>query len=266
MELVSIIMPIYNSDRFLDLSIASVINQTYKNWELILIDDCSIDQSVVKAKLYCKNDSRIKLVRLDKNSGAAIARNKGIRLAKGKYIAFLDSDDIWFPNKLEKQIAYMQNSNILFCYTAYKKIDEHCNDIITFGVPLAINYYDLLKTCSIGCLTVIYNAEKLGKIYMPLGTRREDYALWLKIMRENNISAFGLNIVLACYRVYSGQSSTKKLEMAKENWILLRKQEKLTPYSALYYFLHYSIRGLLRDKLPTIARKLGVLVIPDDSL
>ncbi|EOE5321825.1 glycosyltransferase family 2 protein [Providencia rettgeri] len=265
MELVSVIMPIYNSERFLDSSINSVINQTYKNWELILIDDCSSDDSILKAKLHCANDSRIKLILLNKNSGAATARNKGIELSRGKYIAFLDSDDIWFPNKLEDQITFMQNSNTFFCYTAYKKIDEHCNDIITFGVPPTISYRDLLKNCVIGCLTVVFDAEKLGKIYMPLDTKREDYALWLKIMREKNISATGLNTVLASYRVYNGQSSSKKLKMAKENWILLRKQEKLIFYSASYYFLHYTIRGILRDKFPRAARILGVLAIPDDS-
>ncbi|MCW2257104.1 glycosyltransferase involved in cell wall biosynthesis [Providencia alcalifaciens] len=265
MELVSIIMPLYNSARFLNLSIDSVLSQTYKNWELILIDDCSTDDSLSKAEIYCNKDSRIKLIKLNENSGAAIARNKGIKLASGKYIAFLDSDDIWLPNKLEIQLDFMISSNALLSYTAYKKIDENNQEIINFGIPPILGYRDLLKACVIGCLTVVYDAEQLGKIYMPLGTKREDYALWLKIMREKNIIAYGLNEILACYRIYEGQSSSKKLSMAKENWNLLRKQEGLVLHLALYYFFQYSCRGLLRDRFPSLAIKLGFLITPDDS-
>ncbi|MCU7999952.1 glycosyltransferase family 2 protein [Shewanella sp. SM95] len=263
MEKVSIIMPLYNSARFLTASIESVLKQIYTNWELVLIDDCSSDDSFVIAQSYCDRDCRIKLFKLDKNSGAAIARNKAIELAEGRFIAFLDSDDIWFPEKLAIQIDFMLKNKIAFSYTAYKKVDEYGNDILEFGVPSSLSYRDLLKACIIGCLTVIYDTTQIGKMYMPLGTKREDYALWLKIMREENIIAYGINKVLASYRIYPYQSSSKKLNMAKENWMLLREQEKLYLVIALYYFFQYAFRGVLRAKYPLLAKKVGVLTSPD---
>lgn len=265
MEKVSVIMPLYNSARFLSSSIESVINQTYKNWELLLIDDCSKDDSVIIAQSYSDQDKRIRLLRLPKNSGAAIARNEGIRIASGRYISFLDSDDIWLPNKLKEQIDFMEKNDASFSYSAYKKINVNGDELCTFGVPASLRYHELLKVCVIGCLTVVYDVAKLGKLYMPLGTKREDYALWLKIMREKDVIAYGLNTILACYRTYPEQSSSKKLNMAAENWILLRKQEKLSIIVALYYFIQYSCRGLLREKFPRVAKRIGFLVSPNSD-
>lgn len=266
MEKVSIIMPLYNSARFLATSIDSVLKQKHTNWELILIDDCSGDDSVVIARAYCDKDSRIKLVRLDKNSGAAVARNRGIAAAKGRFIAFLDSDDLWLPEKLDIQMKFMLENKIAFSYTAYKKIDEYGNELLELGVPTSLSYQALLKACVIGCLTVIYDTAKIGKIYMPLGTKREDYALWLKIMREKKIIAHGINRVLASYRIYPHQSSSKKLSMAKENWKLLRIHENLSFVTAAYYFTQYSLRGILRYKLPFIAKRVSVLASPEDGI
>ncbi|BEC21192.1 glycosyltransferase family 2 protein [Escherichia coli] len=266
MEKVSIIMPLYNSARFLAASIDSVLKQKYTNWELILIDDCSGDDSVVIAQTYCDKDSRIKLVRLDKNSGAAVARNRGIEVAEGRFIAFLDSDDLWLPEKLDIQIQFMLEKKIAFSYTAYKKIDEYGVDLFELGVPTSLSYQALLKACVIGCLTVIYDISQIGKVYMPLGTKREDYALWLKIMRENNIVAYGINRVLASYRIYPNQSSSKKLNMAKENWKLLRTHEKLCFVIAAHYFIQYALRGVLRDKYPFIAKRVGFLASPENGI
>lgn len=247
-------------------SIESVFNQTYQKWELILIDDCSIDDSLVKAREYCEKDKRVKLITLECNSGAAVARNKGIEVSQGRFIAFLDSDDTWLPEKLNIQTKFMLTNDIAFSYTAYMKVDEQGRDIVDFGVPLTLTYSDLLKTCAIGCLTVVYDTAHLGKQYMPLETKREDYALWLKIMREKEVMFYGINNILASYRVYPSQSSSKKIAMAKENWNLLRKQEGLYFLCAIYYFSQYALRGTLRGRFPLLAKKMGFLAKPDNLL
>lgn len=255
---VSIITPLYNCADFLEQTIQSVISQTYQNWELIMVDDCSQDDSLLIAKQYAEKDKRIKVIKLDKNSGAAVARNTAIAEANGRYIAFLDSDDLWLSKKLELQIKFMLSKDIAFSYTAYEKMNENGEVFELMGIPEQINYTQLLKTCVIGCLTVVYDVDRLGKIYMPINTKREDFATWLHILKKVDY-AYGLTQPLAKYRVYSNQTSSKKVNMAIENWRLYRGVEKLTLPQAVYYFAHYAIRGILRTKYPKVARILGVL-------
>lgn len=257
-ELVSIITPSYNSEKFIRKTIDSVLSQTYKNWEMIIVDDVSPDNANDIIEEYIKKDSRIKLIRLEKNSGAAIARNKAIEESKGRYIAFLDADDCWKKDKLEKQINFMLKNDYAFTYTAYEKVDENGNFLGNMGVPKKVSYSDLLKTCVIGCLTAIYDTQKLGKIYMPTNTKREDFATWLSILKKNDF-AYGIKEDLAQYRVYETQSSSKKAKMAKENWKLYREIEKLNIFKASYYFSQYAVRGVLRTKFPKIARLIKVL-------
>lgn len=152
----------------------------------------------------------------------------------------------------------MRKNNYAFTYTAYEKVDENGNPLGIMGVPDQVSYRELLKTCVIGCLTAVYDTEKLGKVYMPLGTKREDFATWLKILKKVDF-AYGIKESLAQYRVYENQSSGKKAKMAKENWKLYREIEKLNLLKACYYFSHYAVRGVLRTKFPKIARFLGVL-------
>ena len=258
MNLISIITPLYNCAAFLEQTIQSVISQTYQNWEMIMVDDCSQDDSLLIATQYAEKDKRIKVIKLEKNSGAAVARNTAIAAAKGRFIAFLDSDDLWLSKKLELQIKFMLSKDIAFSYTAYEKMNQNGEVFELMGIPEQINYTQLLKTCVIGCLTVIYDTNKLGKVHMPLNTKREDFATWLSIIKEVNC-AYGLTIPLAQYRVYSNQTSSKKVNMAKENWRLYRDLEKLGLLQAVYYFTHYAIRGILRTKYPKVARILGVL-------
>lgn len=255
---VTIITPLYNCSDFLDDTLNSVLAQTYQNWEVIMVDDCSSDNSVLIAQEFVEEDHRIKLIQLEKNSGAAVARNKAIEAATGRFIAFLDSDDLWMPNKLEKQVQFMLDQNIAFSFSAYEKIDEKGVpfDIVSF--PEEINYKQLLKTNVIGCLTAMYDVEQLGKVYMPVNTKREDFATWLAILKRVDY-AYGMPDVLAQYRVYASQSSAKKTKMAKENWRLYRDIEKLGLLKSAYYFLHYAVRGVLRTKFPRLARLLGVL-------
>ena len=191
-KMISIVTPSYNSSKFISETIESAISQTYQSWEMIIVDDCSTDGSQEIIKEYCKNDSRIKLFALEDNSGAAVARNRAINEANGEYIAFLDSDDLWTHDKLEKQLAFMQKNNYAFTYTFYKKIDEKgmsLNKNVT--PPISIDYNGLLKNNVIGCLTVMYSVDVLGKIYMPLIRKRQDYATWLKILKTGIIGTGG---------------------------------------------------------------------------
>ncbi len=255
---ISIITPSYNSSIFILKTLKSVTSQSFDNWEMIIVDDCSTDNSIEVIQPFAECDSRIKLIQLTENSGAAVARNKAIEAATGRFIAFLDSDDLWMPNKLEKQVQFMLDQDIAFSFSAYEKIDETGNVFGTVGVPKKTGYHDLLKTCSIGCLTAMYDVEKLGKVYMPVNTKREDFATWLAILKQVDY-AYGMPDVLAQYRVYASQSSAKKAKMAKENWRLYRDIEQLGVFKSAYYFAHYAVRGVLRTKFPNLARAVGVL-------
>lgn len=258
---VSVITPTYNSAGSISTTITSVLNQTYQNLELIVIDDCSTDNTVKIVQEFQSIDPRIALVQLNQNSGAAIARNKGIAKARGRYIAFLDSDDLWFPQKLEKQLKYMDENGFAFTYTAYKRHIVDQQRTVLIGVPAKVNYNDTLKTCRIGCLTVLYDTEQLGKLEMPLIKKRQDFGLWLRILRKTPF-AHGLNEVLAQCNARPDSLSANKFEAAKYNWIVYRKIEKLNFFLSGYYFFCYSITGLLRHKFPKLSVRLGLLQKP----
>lgn len=255
---VSVITPMHNASHFVVESINAVLNQTFEHFEMIIVDDCSSDNSVEVVRAFTDLDSRIKVIELTRGVGAAAARNVAIDSAQGRYIAFLDCDDLWVEDKLEKQLLFMQENNVHFSFGAYEKIDEFGVHIGNIGVPAKVSYLDLLKTNVIGCLTAIYDTEFYGKIYMPENTKREDFALWLLLLRKGE-KAYGMQQILAKYRVHSGQSSAKKLNMAAETWRLYRNIEQLSLVKACYYFLHYAARGFLRAKTPILARKIGVL-------
>lgn len=255
---ISVITPSYNSVDFISSTINSVVAQTVTNWEMIVVDDCSSDNSVEVIQSFVDRDTRIKLIKLERNSGAAVARNKAIEVASGRFIAFLDSDDLWAPDKLEKQVKFMLDQDIAFSFSAYEKIDEEGLTFDVVSVPEKINYKQLLKTNVIGCLTAMYDVGKLGKVYMPVNTKREDFATWLAILKKVDY-AYGMPDVLAQYRVYASQSSAKKTKMAKENWRLYREIEQLSLFKSIYYFSNYAVRGVLRTKFPYLARLLGVL-------
>lgn len=257
-NLVTVITPSYNSSEFISSTILSVLSQTYINWEMIIIDDCSVDSSREIIEEFIKKDKRIKLIKLAENSGAAVARNRGIKESKGRYIAFLDSDDVWHSDKLKLQLEFMQKNNYPFTFTAYRKVDENNVYLGKMGVPNKVCYSDLLKMCSIGCLTSVYDTNYFGKIYMPLIRKRQDLGLWLKLLKKIDY-AYGLNDVLADYRVRDGSISSNKLKVSSYTWRLYREVEGLGLIKSSYYFSNYAIRGLLRTKLPYIARLLRVL-------
>jgi len=249
---------VFNSAEFLPEVVLSVLAQSFSDWELILVDDCSLDSSVEIIESFASLDARIKLIRLAENCGVATARNRATEVAQGRYIGFLDSDDLWLSDKLEKQINFMKETNCALSYTAYEKIDEHGKAFQIVDVPQRVCYQDLLKTCVIGCLTAVYDTDQLGKIYMPVNSGREDFATWLAILKRIDFAS-GLPEVLAQYRVYSAQSSSKKTKMAVQTWHLYRTIEGFSLVKSAYYFVHYSLRGVLRMKFPRLAKRLGVL-------
>jgi len=235
---VSIITPSYKSKKFIKQTIESVLAQTYQNWEMIIVDDMSPDNSNEIIENYIKKDNRIKLIKLNKNSGPAVARNKAIKESKGRYIAFLDADDQWFPQKLEKQITFMKVNNYAFTYTFYSQINEE-GEIQGNPIhpPLKLSYTDMLKMNRIGCLTAIYDSKFLGKVYMPFIQKRQDYGLWLKILKQEKY-AYCLAENLALYRIHSNSISRNKIELIKYHYTLFRKHEKLSVYKSIYYIIY----------------------------
>lgn len=256
-ELVSIITPSYDSEAFIEQMINSVLAQTYHNWELIIVDDLSPDASNKVVEKYLSHDSRINLIKLTNNSGAAVARNKAIEVAKGRYIAFLDSDDCWMPNKLEVQISYMKKHNTPFSYSGYEVISEDDKLISSVTVPEKVSYFELLKTNYIGCLTAIYDTSIFGKVFMPLIRRRQDFGLWLTLLTKVDY-AYGINQPLAKYRIRKGSISSNKLTTSLYTWRLYREVEKLNLLVASYYFFHYVVRAVLRRKFPSLAKRIGL--------
>jgi glycosyltransferase involved in cell wall biosynthesis len=242
---VSIITPSYKSAKFISQTIDSVLIQSYQNWEMIIIDDFSPDNSNEVIEEYCKRDSRVKLIKLEKNSGPAVARNEGVKQAQGRYIAFLDSDDKWYPGKLEKQLNFMILNDYHFTFTTYNRFDNNGKILSVVRAPKKIDYKLLLKTCYPGCLTVMISRRCFENIFFSSETKREDFALWLNVIKKTGF-AYGLDIELAQYRVHSLQSSSKKIKMAYETWLLYKNIEKLNFFSSIFYFLNYSIKGFFR--------------------
>lgn len=236
-HLVSIITACFNSEKYISETIDSVLNQTYQNWELLLVDDCSVDSTVSIISTFQESDTRIKVFKLTKNQGAAVTRNTAIKEANGRFIAFLDSDDKWLPFKLEKQIIFMLSNGYNFSHTAYELIDEFGNTSKIISKPKAIlSYNEMLYSNKIGCLTAIYDQSLLGKVYMPLLRKRQDYALWLKILRPGE-KAYGLPEVLSQYRITKDSMSSNKIELIKWNWRLLRHVEKMSVINSTYYLI-----------------------------
>lgn len=248
---VSVITPLYNSSYYMRETIESVISQTFESWELLLIDDCSSDDSAAIAEMFSARDSRIKVIKLSQNSGAAVARNRGIEMARGRFIAFLDSDDLWLPDKLDTQISFMKSNGVSLSYSSYLKCNSLGEVVGLSEIPNEVVYSDLLKVCSIGCLTAIYDTQTVGKVYMPLIRKRQDLGLWLKILKLVE-SAKGIDTPLAIYRIREGSISSNKLSAARYTWRLYRDVEALRFIPALYYFIHYAFNGVFRNGVSLI--------------
>ena len=242
-SLVSIITPSYNSSKFIKDCVASVFSQTYKNWEMIIVDDCSKDNSKEIISELSTKDKRIKPIFLEKNVGAAEARNVAIRQSKGKYVAFLDSDDLWNPKKLEKQLSFMYENEIAFSYTNYQFMSENGEDLSNIiSAPEKMTYDSYLKNTIIGCLTVIIDREKSGEFEMPNIRSSHDMALWLLIMKRG-FSAYGLDENLARYRIVSTSNTASKWHAVKDVWKVYRQVEKLSFIYSTWCFVWYAFNA-----------------------
>jgi len=225
---------------FIGITLDSVINQTYQNWEVIVVDDCSTDNTAKLVQEYVKKDNRIKYHKLDKNSGAAVARNKAVDLANGKYMAFLDSDDVWFPEKLTKQIGYMEENAYTFTCTSYTKIDEEGEYLgRTIGVRKQSDYNDILKK-NPGNSTVVYNSEEIGKVKIPNIRKRNDYVMWLSVVKRAG-KLYGMEEPLASHRVRKGSLSKKKANLVGYHWKVYREIEDLSFLKSSYLIIYWVV-------------------------
>jgi len=226
--LVSVIMPAYNCGGYIEASVRSVLAQTAADWELQIVDDCSTDGTDKILEPYLEQYPNIHYTRLSRNSGPAAARTEAIRRAQGKYAAFLDSDDLWTPDKLEKQIAFMEETGALFSCAAYRQMDAGGEDLrVVVTPPAKTDYRKCIRLSNpIGNLTAVYNQEALGKFEVPQIKCRNDFALWLQILKKADC-CYGMKDVLGVYRVNrAGSVSRGKLGQAKYHWQLYRKIER----------------------------------------
>ena len=231
---VSIITPTYNSEAFIAQNIASVLNQTYSDWEHIIVDDCSYDKTVQVIENFKRDEPRIRLIQLKQNSGAGVARNTAIKAAQGQYIAFLDADDAWHPEKLKQQISFMQEYQFPFTFTAYQHQTPKGVLLSTVSIPpKTLTYRKALLKNPIGCLTVIYDTHYFGKQFMPKVRKRQDFALWLNLLKKSD--GHGLQQVLAYYTIGNQSISSNKLDLIKYEWHIYRNVENLGLFTSLFY-------------------------------
>lgn len=256
---VSIIMPNYNCEKFIGETIDSVLAQTYGNWELLIVDDCSTDDSVKIINGYCEKDERVKLFVNEKNSGAAASRNWALREATGKWIAFLDSDDLWLPEKLEKQLKFMTENNYKFGYTYYEHVDEQTKPLnIVVEGPEKISKRKMFRYCYVGCLTVVYDCTETGLVQIPdiIANGENDYALWLKVAKF--YKCYCLNEILSQYRVRGNSLSHKsrKSRLIKNHYKLFRISENRSAIGAFFCTLRNLFFGFWKKVIYVKKKKV----------
>lgn len=246
-------MPSYNSMNYISNSINSVVNQTYENWELIIVDDFSDDNTVSIIKSFISLDNRIRLIKNTKNRGAAFTRNTAILESKYSYLAFLDSDDIWVKEKLEKQLFFMKRNKIAFSFSGFEIIDKNGNltgksvDTMQKG---AFSYEDmLLKKVTLGCSTVMLNKSKFnGLMKIPSIRTGQDYAFWLKLLKNTDEKAHVISLPLTKYRITPNSISRNKIKKAQRQWFIYRKIEHLSLLKSCYCFCFYAFRAIFKTK------------------
>lgn len=243
-ETVSVIIPVYNASRYIGKAIESALNQTYKNIEIVLVDDCSKDNSRQIIEKYMKEHKNIIYHLQEKNLGAAVARNTALELANGRYVAFLDSDDIWYENKIYKQLNLMKKEEVAICFSAIEMIDENQKQIKgKRNVPNKVDYKFLLKNTIIATSSVVIDRNKTGNFSMPLRRGGQDYATWLKLMR-NGIISYGINETLVSYRVTSNSLSSNKFKSIKQVWEIQVHDEKINFLYATFNVIIYIYNAL----------------------
>lgn len=242
--LVSIIMPCYNMERFIAYTIESVQRQTYPHWELLIVDDASTDGTVDIIQTYCAQDDKIQLTVKPKHCGIADSRNQCIKMAKGRYLAFLDSDDMWYPEKLDFQIRFMMERNIGFSYSSYDCIDETGNPLHkTVNAAGNLTYETYMKNTIIGCSTVMLDKTIVGEVVVPNFRTSEDTATWLNILKKGFL-AYAIEQPLTSYRIRRKSASSNKLKASTDLWRVYRQQEKLSLVKAVRCFMSYAFNAI----------------------
>lgn len=251
--LVTVIMPSFNAERFIVESIDSVIAQTVEDWELIVVDDASTDATTAIVAACRRRDSRIRLLPQRTNRGAAGARNLGLDHARGEWIGFIDSDDVWYPQKIAKQTAAMEASHADLSYTGYERRRDDRAAIVS--VPDTVRYEQLLRRCLIACSTGMVRRATCGAVRMPPIRRRQDHGYWLELLRDGSRTAVGVNEPLVSYRLHRGSLSANKLVAAAYSWKLLRQVERMPFAKALWYFGGYAADNVMFRLLMAMKRK-----------
>ena len=242
--LISVIMPCYNMEKFIARSIQSVCNQSFNNWELLIVDDASTDKTADVISRFLDFDSKIHFAAKPTHTGTAATRNQAISMAKGQYLAFLDADDIWHPDKLDKQLAFMKARNIGFSYSAYDWIDEAGNNLRkTIKTSGDLNYNDYLHNTIIGCSTVMVDINIIGHIAVPDFRTSQDTATWLNILKKG-YKAYAFSEVLVSYRIRKKSASSNKFKAACDLWKVYRQQEKLPFFKAAECFFCYAYHSI----------------------
>ena len=242
--LISVIMPCYNMEAFVADSIRSVIGQSYPNWELLITDDASTDGTVDILKAFCEQDQRILIEAKERNSGIADTRNRCIQRAQGRFLAFLDADDLWHPDKLERQLRFMTDKNIGFSYSTYDWIDENGKNMDKFINTIGdLEYKGYLCNTIIGCSTVMIDRSIIGEVVVPRFRTSEDTATWLDILRKG-FKAYAIEEPLVSYRIRRKSASSNKLKASSDLWKVYRQNEKLPFFKAVYYFSCYAFNAV----------------------
>ncbi len=241
-KLVSIITPCYNSSKFIQETYLSIVNQSYTNWEWIIVDDCSTDNSAQLIKDF--KDNRIKLLINETNSGASISRNKALKNAKGTFITFIDSDDLWEPTFLEETISYLINNNEVLVYSSYKRVDENLNKLLDDFIAVdKVDYHRILLNCPIPMLTSVYDCSVIGKIYFPDVELREDHAMWVEVLKKTNY-ARAINKSLGIYRIRNNSVSRNKYKIAIKQFNMYYNYLNFNIFKSLYYTTSWALNGL----------------------
>lgn len=242
--LVSVIMPCYNMEKFIAYTIQSVQKQTYPHWELCIVDDASTDETANIVRSFCNQDNKIRFVVKPKHSGIADTRNQCLKMAKGQYLAFLDSDDMWHPEKLEQQLQFMTQRNIGFSYSSYDCVDEAGNPLNKIVKTTGdLNYDAYLRNTIIGCSTVMLDKNIVGEVHVPNFRTSEDAATWLNILKKGFL-AYAIEQPLTSYRIRQHSASSNKLKASADLWRVYRQNEKLPLLKALVCFSGYAFNAI----------------------
>ena len=244
MAQISIISPVYNSSKYLHQTIASVLDQTFSDWEWLITDDCSNDNSVEIIK--STNDSRIKLLQSEENGGAGHARNLSLEKATGRFITFLDADDFWEPNFLEEMVSFIKKENVELAYSNYSRCDENLQPKIEdFKADKVVTFNNLLKTCRLSLLSSMYDSQRVGKEFFPEGSKREDHVMWLNLLKKIP-EGKPYPKTMAKYRMHASSVSRKKTNIMKDQYLVYKDYMKFSTLKSWYYTANWAFNGFMK--------------------